>query len=107
MGECVNDVVPDMGHGDLVRIAFLPAGWAKAIICCEQGCTVQAVSWMHVTPSKIVKFGELISSWKLDVEIWKLDVSGPMFELRNLIFELPLFFVLSCHFSRTCTEFEC
>ena len=50
MCECMEDIMPDMGHGDFVRTGLLPTGWAKKIVRCEQGCTVQAVGWMHVTP---------------------------------------------------------
>lgn len=50
MRKRMDDIVPDMGHCKPVRIGLLPAGRAKTIICCEHGCTVQAVSWMHVTP---------------------------------------------------------
>jgi hypothetical protein len=53
MGEGVGKVVPDMAHGKPMRIRLLAAGRAKMIVCCEQGCTVQAVSWMHVTPKEL------------------------------------------------------
>jgi hypothetical protein len=42
-----------------MRICFLSAGGTIMVVCCEHGFTVQAVSWMHVTPLVIVNVRRL------------------------------------------------